>query len=917
MADVPIKYKPTILPTNLTAAYKNHNTIAVSWKNPANAIKGTNNSRFNGNRVRVQQTTRTVSVDANGVAKYSSQSTYTYYVYPSIDLSQSGSYNWSLASSNYYPHSTKTIMSLVVGVCGKNNYGDGPYTTVNPGVSTPKSPTITASFDKTNGRATFTVKTDAGAGASERYDTVYWLERQDESTVDGGYKTATKVLNNQSRTDTSFTLTYDVIGHALLSKNQWTKITCKAFARGMCGPSPVVSRTIALYCPPEVTIEKITSDTSVSGRVYVYLNRGSFSNSKDKIDTLTLQRLYNTTIGVASTAAESDAWEDVPDAEDNGECRGFVDQKSDAVPEVRKHTWYRVVSNFGAITVQGPPFEAKVLYRTMDAQSSDAIKWQSIEAGDDGESIELRMGWATDNYTATEVTWSDRVDAWDSNEQPDNFILDWEDASPVGYQHTARFVIVGLEPGKPVYIRARRVTVDNGNITAKGEWCVPPAESYPLTPGAEASDVMLFAPSYVTKGEGIDLDWTYSGELMKSWTLYKIEGARYTILKTGTGPAGKCTVESAALKNLTSITLRLGIVSGSETVYSPDVTVAIYTVPTLTASTSATIYTKPVSVTLVTNRQSSEVKMRVVAVDDISPSAPDGSGRQLAGDVVWAGIATPSWTYSSSAYRGSIGIDAPFVDGGTYRVEATATDTTSGLTSEMAESEFTINWSHKATAPEATVSVDADALSATVSPIAPVGAVQADVCDVYRISNGKAYLIADGMAFGDSLTDELAPFSADGTGLAYRVSTRTINGDTDYSDVPYELASKNLVVNFGDDSVSLPWGIAKVDKWAKPFTQTQRWDGSIPGHWDGGAIRSASISGYVIKLTDPEAAAKVAALGEYIGPCFVRTPDGSAFPADVEVDSIGGSALSPVHPVSISATEVQMTDEFRVGVPGE
>ena len=599
---------------------------------------------------------------------------------------------------------------------------------------------------------------------------------------------------------------------------------------------------------------------------------------------------------------------------DNNKCEGFTDNASDATPEVRKHTWYRIMSYNMGMETEGVPMEAKVLYRARDVDSEDAIKWDSITPSDDGESIEMHIGWATDNYTATQIAWASTDDAWDSNDQPETFVMDWEDDTPAGHDHTARFVLSGLESGEPVYIRARRVKVEDGKITLKGEWCSPPAESYPITPGTDARSLVLHAPDWVKIGEGLTVTWDYIGEPLQAWNLYKVDGEVLKVIGHGTTSTGKCTVPSGMLPSQTGgFTVRLGVTTGSGTTYSEDAEIMMYVAPTLELTCPETLTAKPLTIGVESNLQTAVLGIRIISRAGLDPSRPDGSGRQLEGDIVWHGETTPTWVASGNSFGGTVDIDADFLDKGTYTVEAYAVDGSNGISGDTVMETFEVDWAHKAPEPDATVTVDQNALRATVTPSAAESASETDVCDVYRLSGGTAHLVAQGCEFGAPIIDKYAPFSADGSGLAYRVASRTVDGDVSWSDIAYTLAEDSLVVDFDGERLSLPWGVAKTDSWRKPFTTSKRWDGSNPGYWDGGAEHTASLSTYIIEPTDGDAANAMRRLARHVGPCFVRLADGTAFAADVQVESYGGSMRSPVAPMSLSATEVDAEGEFMAG----
>ena len=56
-------------------------------------------------------------------------------------------------------------------------------------------------------------------------------------------------------------------------------------------------------------------------------------------------------------------------------------------------------------------------------------------------------------------------------------------------------------------------------------------------------------------------------------------------------------------------------------------------------------------------------------------------------------------------------------------------------------------------------------------------------------------------------------------------------------------------------------------------------------------------------------------LARHGGPCFVRTPDGCAYMADVQVGGLSVSCSSAAVSVSIDATEVALTSEYQATLP--
>ena len=225
-------------------------------------------------------------------------------------------------------------------------------------------------------------------------------------------------------------------------------------------------------------------------------------------------------------------------------------------------------------------------------------------------------------------------------------------------------------------------------------------------------------------------------------------------------------------------------------------------------------------------------------------------------------------------------------------------------------------WEHQAVCPStiSTIAIDTELMQATITPAAPENAAQTDVCDIYRLTADGAYLIAEDVAFGSSIVDRFAPFSRDGENLAYRLCTRTADGDIDFTDVPYSLRSRALRIDFDDGSVTLPYNVGVSDTFTKSFESRAHMDGEIAGYWNANVARTASITTDFVR-GDAELAELVRELAGYAGACFVRTPSGSAYEADVEVEGLDEAYNSVASAVSLNVTEVRLTDEFRATPP--
>jgi hypothetical protein len=190
-----------------------------------------------------------------------------------------------------------------------------------------------------------------------------------------------------------------------------------------------------------------------------------------------------------------------------------------------------------------------------------------------------------------------------------------------------------------------------------------------------------------------------------------------------------------------------------------------------------------------------------------------------------------------------------------------------------------------------------------------------DVYDVYRVVNGKPVLIADGISQNSSVDDQYAPYG--GMTTAYRVATRTRARSLSWYDFPYEHSrrivtdDRMLRIDWDGKYVELTHCITNSDSYQKDFEATKHLDGSVAGHWNAGAMRTASFSATVIDVYEAETLDLLRDLAAYDGPCFVRTSDGIAYEADVEVGDISESYGKASINVSFSASEVELTSEFK------
>lgn len=266
------------------------------------------------------------------------------------------------------------------------------------------------------------------------------------------------------------------------------------------------------------------------------------------------------------------------------------------------------------------------------------------------------------------------------------------------------------------------------------------------------------------------------------------------------------------------------------------------------------------------------------------------------------------------------------IDQSTYDVSIVATSLDSKLTSYEFNGGIYVDYEHGAPNPEEYVTVTpydttdngVRRIGANVSVPYFAGMFPDDVFDVYRMVNGKAVLAASGVRQNSVVNDGYSPFG--GASTAYRVATRTTDGYVTWFDFPYEQGKRAatdgrmLRIDWNGTYVELDHCITNSDAYQKDFEATKHLDGSVSGHWNEGSIRTASLSAAAIDVYEVGTLDKLRNLAEYDGPCFVRTSDGIAYEADVQVGGLSESFGTAKVDISLSASEVDLTDEYMAVV---
>lgn len=208
---------------------------------------------------------------------------------------------------------------------------------------------------------------------------------------------------------------------------------------------------------------------------------------------------------------------------------------------------------------------------------------------------------------------------------------------------------------------------------------------------------------------------------------------------------------------------------------------------------------------------------------------------------------------------------------------------------------FEVHWAHQATMPSALVEADTENNVTMITPIMPEsGYAEGDSVDIYRLSADLPELIYGGAAFGTKYVDLYPAF---GTFGGHRIVYRTKNGDyitdenqlaiEDYTadeDDAYLHSLFGIVIDFDNEQLILPYDVSFSNKWSKDFTTTKYLGGSVQGDWNPAVERTMSGKTTIPVEIDGDNIRLIRKLAVYPGICHIRTPDGSSFSANVDVN---------------------------------
>lgn len=592
----------------------------------------------------------------------------------------------------------------------------------------------------------------------------------------------------------------------------------------------------------------------------------------------------------------------------------------------------------------------------------------SVTGGADGTSAVVVVGWSGD-HTGCEVTWSEDPDAWESSDGPKSATFDWQDKTcqSSSWSHTSTIYLRDLTEGETCYVKARSYhDGEDGRVWSDY------SSDMAVTPISAPSSVTLSAPSAVARGEAIECYWSIASDLEQAeWRMHR-SGYPKKSLASGTGSLCHGTVKPSKYEGMDSIDIYVDAGCGGALTSSNVVSVGIADKPSCEVWAADPLTAQPASFTAYSSDEAATL-LCALKSDGVTVSAPDGDRDQIAGDTVWTAGLAPTWTAttwgatdlydaldaavddaqdaydeaeaaaeadptddglalaaanaataladaqaalaahpsSGAVYEAEITLpdSLELADGATYTLQVAAVEPVAGLSSESAEAQFAVAWSHQAVAPSVTVTPSTADRSAAIALAAPTGAAQTDVYDVYRMELSGHVQIAEGVEMTGVVRDPYAPFGKDAD-LHYRVCLRTVDGDFDFADFAYAMDVGGTRFDWNGKHVELPYNVTISETYRKDFEARAHADGGVDGYYGNSVRMTGSIASDIVRV-DAAQLQLVRELGEYAGAVLCRTATGLCFQCNADVSELGTAHNSGVVPVSIDLTKTDMTDEFK------
>ena len=588
------------------------------------------------------------------------------------------------------------------------------------------------------------------------------------------------------------------------------------------------------------TLSSITSDPLTGNSVVTFINNSTISLSKIAIITS-----KNKVLAIIPNGTGTATVRIIPDKDNLIGLRAFQGLTA-TKPNMKSDD---VFSTSGDVPLAPTNVAAVATERSGVAE----ISWD--------------MPWT--DATGAEISWSDHEDAWMSTDGPKTYDID---------QRATQWNVAGLTSGVVYYFRVR--LKDSAGVY--GPYSATVTLSFASAPGKPTLTSSAVA---VQPGEAFQLAWTYETTDTTEQALAIVYDNGIELARVENNSQRMSITPAWLYGSVHSLTVQTTSASGYISALSDPVVITVASAPTISPISSAissgivngVLEEMPIVMTVTGAGDGGQTVIKIERLKDYFVERPDGSFSEgYDGETIYA-----------IAYGGDgqieINVDdlvGAFDDGGEYRLTATVQDSVGQKASAFLD--FIVGWIHQAEAPEASVIVDETRLIAKVRATAPESYESGDTVDIYRLSSDGPELIVKGGEFGTTYID---PYPASGGG--YRFVDITGNGDYTndvgiaWVDVDCDIILHDVIIDFNDNRLTLPYNLELQNSWEKDFTETKYLNGHCVGDWNAAVSKKSSVNTDLPR--DDERILMLHELAVWNNIAHIRTPDGSSYAANVQV----------------------------------
>ena len=530
MAAAKVTKKPKNLSVSKLALVREKDThkMKATWTVPKALTKSDSHQRVTDLRITwtIDVSNKTAKNDPKKVKKDKKET----HTAASINLNDFEIGKTKYDRKSFYPFKGKPYLkSVTVTVTPYNGKGNAKSDSETKSFVAPDKPTLDdIEFDASTGKCSTKITAAEDAGYKEKYDTYY---KAVATLVSGNTRTELK-KDEGSFTEAEQPIEFDAGNYQGLSYSDYIQFTVTTYSRGYAGNSGDVTKSYYVSYPGQVEITDVdVPEKATQGKCT--LNIKTNSTTTHPVDVVRLDYLADCEYATAAEIPSSESWTE-SNIVDNGDCTALSIPVEDILPRAGNHTWVRVTSWHGNEDVlyrYSAYKEVTKLYQSAPTATDDEIYILSTEAGADGESALVQLGWnkdGQDDSTGTELTWSTDASSWKSTEPPQQYQFTWSDGQLVDgqttYHDSALITIKSLAKESKYYIKARRY-LEGETQTTYSDY----AEDICLT-GVTPESIVATAPRYVPAGEPLQVRWAFSGyNIQKEWRITTTTGNEYAL----------------------------------------------------------------------------------------------------------------------------------------------------------------------------------------------------------------------------------------------------------------------------------------------------------------------------------------------------------------------------------------------------